>query len=98
MWKYSLLSASWIFSRWMASNLHLVVQTPQPTHMNSSTTATPQPRQRAHSACTCSSVKLPRRSLKLVFAAVPSGAAGFWRGALSKPPRGICAVRLSKGL
>jgi hypothetical protein len=42
----------------MASNLHFVVQTPQPTHRAVSTTVAPQLRQRAVSCLTCSSVKV----------------------------------------
>ena len=48
--------------RWMASKAHLVVQTPQPIHLLGSTTLAPQPRQRAVSALTCSSVKAMRSS------------------------------------
>lgn len=45
------------FLRWIASNLHLVVQIPQPRHLFGSTTEAPQPKQRAVSFLSCSSVK-----------------------------------------
>ena len=51
-------------SRWMASNAHLVVHRPQPMHLLGSTIEAPQPRQRAVSARTCSSVKVSTYSLK----------------------------------
>ena len=50
-------------SRWMASNAHLVVHRPQPMHLLGSTIEAPQPRQRAVSARTCSSVKVSTYSL-----------------------------------
>ena len=51
-------------SRWrrMASKPQRVVQMPQPMHLFGSTTLAPQPRQRAVSALTCSSVKHARPS------------------------------------
>ena len=55
---YAMLSTFVRFLRWMASNLHLVVQTPQPRHLLGSMTDTPQPRQRAVSFLSCSSVKV----------------------------------------
>ena len=62
-----------------ASNLHFVVQMPQPTHMYSSSTTAPQPRQRSVSFFICSSVRVPRRSRKVLTASAglprqPSGA------------------------
>ena len=49
----------------MASNLHMVVQMPQPTQAAWSTTVAPQPRQRSVSFSPCLSVKVPRRSRKV---------------------------------
>ena len=66
--------------RWMASNSHLVVQMPQPMHLFGSTTDAPQPRQRAVSVFTCSSVRVPWVSRK---ERPGAGAAASWRAALS---------------
>ena len=67
----------------MASNLHIVVQMPQPTQAAWSTTVAPQPRQRSVSLSTCFSVKVPRRSRKVSFCSLAGALLTFWRGALS---------------
>ena len=85
-------------TRWMASNLHLVVQMPQPTHLPVSTTVAPQPRHRWVSFLSCSSVKVPRRSLKVFLALAAAAAAGVWRGVSSNPPMPTAAVALSMAL
>ena len=67
----------------MASNLHMVVQMPQPTQAAWSTTVAPQPRQRSVSLRTCFSVKVPRRSRKVSFCSLAEGFLTFCLGALS---------------
>ena len=89
---------SMVFSRRMASNLHLVVQMPQPTHRSSSMTTQPQPRQRLASFLICYSVRVPRRSLKVFLASAALPEAAFCRGAVSKLPTEMAMVLASRAL
>ena len=86
------------FSRRMASNLHLVVQMPQPMHWSSLRTTAPQPRQRSVSFFICSSVNTPRRSWKVFFASSAEPSCACWRGVLSKLSIGTATVAGSSDL
>lgn len=72
--------------RRMASNAHFVVQTLQPMHLFGSTTLAPQPRRRAVSILTRSSVSVRCASRKKRCASMPASSAAGWRGARSYSP------------
>ena len=96
--KYSRPCVSLTFSRRMASNLHLVVQMPQPMHWSSLRTTAPQPSQRSVSFFICSSVNTPRRSWKVFFASSAEPSCACWRGVLSKLSIGTATVAGSSDL
>ena len=65
--------------KWIASNTHFVVHTPQPIHLFGSTTEAPQERHLEVSFLTCSSVKVKDRSRNVAAWSFSSGFSGIWR-------------------